>query len=74
MNIEKGRKYVVGFSGKTQDAVYSRFAWSSAYDRAGGILKMTYRQAKKHLKFLSGQNVEVAIFKLTPVYREKIKR
>lgn len=72
MKIEKGRKYLVGFAGKSEDAVYSKRAWASYIDHEGGCDKMTFLQPKRHLKTLHGVYAEVAIFKLVPVYKEKI--
>ena len=66
------KKYLVGYAGKAQAAVYSKRAWSSNVDKHGGCEKMTFLQAKKQLKTLMSENAEVAIFELKPVF--KIKR
>lgn len=65
------RLYVVGFTGKEQNALYSERAWVLR-DESGGIGKMTLSQAKKQLEELSGDVGYKAIFKVVPIYKEKL--
>ena len=76
MKKEKSQKnYVVGYSGKEQVAIYSRIAWAfpvvGKNRKEGGIEKMTFFQAQKHLKEFNSPKSIVAIYKLVPV--KKIK-
>jgi len=66
--------YVVGYLGKSEDAVYSKEAW--AFDdkkggKYGGVGLMTLPAAKKHIKSLGDPVLPKAIFKLTPVIKFK---
>jgi hypothetical protein len=62
------KQYLVGFKGKSQLALYSRHAWASYSTREGGVEKMTLKQAKKHLKLLTGTKRSPAIiYKVTPL-------
>ena len=71
MNKEQKKKYVVGYFGKDQTALYSREAWSDSTG-GGGAGLMTLPQAKKHLRELYSDGCVVCIYKVVPVL--KIKR
>lgn len=68
--MKKGRHYVIGYAGESQDAIYSNHTWSFD-DGMGGCRKMTFLQAKKHLKTLMTERADVTIFELKPVFTIK---
>ncbi len=62
------KKYVVGYSGDIQTAIYtSNKTWN------GGMEKMTYLQAKKLAKSMPLKDAKVSIFELVPVLTERVK-
>jgi len=59
------KNFVVGYQGAEQTALYSKEAWANN-DKSGGICKMTFLQAKKHLTQLYSDETTKVIFKLVP--------
>jgi len=69
--MKSEKKYVVGYAGKAQTAIYT-----SGRTWQGGMEKMTYLQAKKEAKSLKSPRAKVSIFELVPVdtdYPKNIK-
>jgi hypothetical protein len=68
INMASEKQYLVGFKGKSQTALYSDNAWASYDTHQGGVTKMTLRQAKRHLKTLSGtKRTPAIIYKVVPL-------
>lgn len=62
------KKYVVGYKGNIQTAIYSsKRCWS------GGMEVMTYLQAKRLAKSMPAQKSTVCIYELIPVLESKPK-
>lgn len=63
---KNSRRYLVGYYGKAQDAVYSNDGW--AYSGEGGVCLMTLTEAKQYLPMaLASVGVRAAIFEVLPV-------
>jgi hypothetical protein len=69
---KQARRFVVGYAGNYQDAVYSKCAWAHA-DRTGGISPMTLLQAKRAMKLLASAGSRAYIYELVPAFETIIQ-
>lgn len=64
--MKNEKKYVVGYAGKIQTAIYtSGRAWN------GGMEKMTFLQAKRLARSMPAKRNVVAVYELVPVLKGK---